>query len=353
MCVLFYMTSHEFDELLHRYTKGECSKQEQDFVNQWFNTIGKDAEIAKRTLSDLTPGDKMIQSTLWTKINPEPVSKRTSSLNYFTQIAAAIIVFAMVIPAAYFILKETGIAKQLNNIKIEHVTDNTVSDVVISTDDQSKEVTLKDGSQVTLRPNSEIRFTANFKKNKREVYLTGEAFFRVKRDEQRPFFVYSNEVVTKVLGTSFNIKAYTNEKEVTVAVKCGKVSVYTKETTEQTTLETPASAVILTPNQKIVYNRENEKVLKQLVDEPEIILPEPTLFKMTYDGAPVTKIFAVLEENYGVDIRYDEEVLSACILTTSMSDEGLYERIEIICKAINAEYTITDAVIKINSRGCL
>jgi hypothetical protein len=61
---------------------------------------------------------------------------------------------------------------------------------------------------------------------------------------------------------------------------------------------------------------------------------------MQYDGTPVDKIFMVLEENYGIDIVFDEKVLSACSLTTSMAEEGLYERIEIICQAIGAEYEI-------------
>ena len=52
------------------------------------------------------------------------------------------------------------------------------------------------------------------------------------------------------------------------------------------------------------------------------------------------KFLKVLEENYGIDILYDEQALSTCSLTTSMSEEGLYERIEIICQAIGAQYEI-------------
>jgi len=93
-------------------------------------------------------------------------------------------------------------------------------------------------------------------------------------------------------------------------------------------------------------------VVKQLVEDPQIILPQSKLFKMSFDEVPVTKIFKVLEENYGVDIVYDEEALKRCTLTTAMSDEGLYQRIEVICKAIKAEYTVDEAVIYIKSRGC-
>lgn len=184
------------------------------------------------------------------------------------------------------------------------------------------------------------------------MYLSGEAFFNVKRNEDRPFLVYSNEVVTQVLGTSFTIKAYEHEKEITVAVKTGKVSVYANPPGKLMTGATGQKAVILAPNQQIVYNRRNSIVVKQLVKEPEIILPNSNLFKMRFDEVPVTKIFKVLEENYGVEIVYDEEALKKCTLTTAMSDEGLYQRIEVICKAIKAEYTVTEAVIFIKSPGC-
>jgi hypothetical protein len=76
------------------------------------------------------------------------------------------------------------------------------------------------------------------------------------------------------------------------------------------------------------------------------------LFKARYDAAPVDKIFEELSINYGIDIVFDEELLSACRLTTSMDEEGLYERIMIICQAIGAKYSIDDGMIWISSNGC-
>src|SRR5690606_25670773 len=104
--------------------------------------------------------------------------------------------------------------------------------------------------------------------------------------------------------------------------------------------------------QEVVYNTAEDLFSKKLVAKPELVLEKPTLFETQYDGAPVGKILSVLEENYGINIQYDEEVLSNCILTTSMAEEGLYERIQIICKAIGAEYEIDNANITIKSNGC-
>jgi hypothetical protein len=92
--------------------------------------------------------------------------------------------------------------------------------------------------------------------------------------------------------------------------------------------------------------------VKEVVENPAIILPKSNLFHMSFEEVPVTQIFDVLEENYGIDIMYDKEVLSKCMLTTAMSDEGLFQRIEVICKAIKANYRVTDGVILIDSEGC-
>jgi transmembrane sensor len=345
------MKPQNFKDLLDRYAKGACTAEEEKLINEWYDAVGdtNDEQIDEAMLKQIS-GRKSMESALWSKINPRPAQvKLQPSSSYFMRAAATLLIFAVAGASAYFLLSDKSIDEQIVAFRSLSSGSEYALTHVATDKNEVKKITLPDGSIVTLKASSEIRFPEKFKKNIRETYLTGEAFFSVKKDERKPFVVYSNEVVTKVLGTSFNIKAYDNEKQITVAVKTGKVSVYANSERAESG---DGPSVILTPNQQVVYDRENEQVLKKLVERPEVILPEPTLFKMSYDGAPVTKIFEVLEENYGVDIEYNEQDLKACVLTTSMSDEGLYERIDIICKAINAEYTITDAVINIKSNGC-
>jgi transmembrane sensor len=345
------MKPQNFKDLLDRYAKGECTEEEEKLINEWYDAVGDtdDEQIDDAMLKQIT-GRKSMESALWSKINPRPAQvKLRPASNYFMRVAATLLILVVAGASAYVLLSDKSIDEQIVAFRnLGSGSEYTLTHVVTN-NNEVKKITLPDESVVTLQANSEIRFPKNFKKNIRETYLTGEAFFSVKKDKSKPFVVYSNEVITKVLGTSFNIKAYSNEKQITVAVKTGKVSVYANTGHAESE---DAPSVILTPNQEVVYDRENDKVVKKLVEKPEVILPEPTLFRMSYDGVPVTKIFEVLEENYGVDIEYDEEDLKACVLTTSMSDEGLYERIDIICKAINAEYTITHAVINIKSNGC-
>lgn len=334
------MTSHEFKELLDRYSRGEATPDEEKLISSWYDNIKPEIDSNK-------PYDDELEHRIWAKIRPTPTYQLPNRNNVFLKIAASVVLVLTGALAIYFVRDQFT-----EDATLSTVTEYESGEFLIFSNPVAakKTIALSDGSMVTLDANSKLAIKKEMDSKSRSVYLTGGAFFDVKRDTLRPFIVYSNEVTTKVLGTSFHIKAYESAKEITVAVKTGKVSVYTK--TDETESLNQIREVILTPNQQIIYDRGGKKVLKQIVEDPDIIIPQTTLFKMDYDDAPVTKIFEVLEQNYGIDIQYDAEVLKGCVLTTSMTDEGFYERIDIICKAINAEYKTENAVVIIESRGC-
>jgi transmembrane sensor len=217
-------------------------------------------------------------------------------------------------------------------------------------------VQLSDGSKVTLKKGSRISYESTFMGDKRVVYLSGEAFFEVAKNPNKPFLVYANELVTTVLGTSFTIKAYQKDKEVTVEVKTGRVSVSTKKGEEGKTItkNNVLTGLVLTPNQKIVFNREVEQLTKTLVDVPEIVVPknEKQTFNFDFEDTPASEVFRVLEAAYNIHIEYNEAVLKNCPVTAPLTDQPLFDKLKIICKAIEAHYEILDGQIIIESRGC-
>jgi transmembrane sensor len=214
-----------------------------------------------------------------------------------------------------------------------------------------QKVTLQDGSTMILEPGSEVRYDEEFS-NSREVYLSGDAFFEVTKDASRPFFVYANEITTKVLGTSFRIKAKQGEKEIVVAVKTGKVSVMASSGNNDV-LTKNVREITLTPNQQAIYKRNEHVVVKKLVEEPQVIKGHSTI-KDSYVNESVVLILKALTESYGVDIRFDKESLSDCTLTSDVIEgEGLYDQLEIICNALGGTYKMAnDASIVIEANGC-
>jgi transmembrane sensor len=213
---------------------------------------------------------------------------------------------------------------------------------------------LQDGSKITLQPNSAIQYPEKFLADRRDVYLTGEAFFDVARDAQRPFSVYANKLVTQVLGTSFTIRAYEEETDILVAVKTGKVSVFTEAGKKSKSLnkDSQSEGAVLTPNQQIIFSKREARMVKSLVDDP-IVLPEgmkSTSFH--FADTPIREVFTLLEKAYGVDIVYDEEVMSNCYLNASLDSLSFYDKLRLISKGINVRYEILDAHVIISGNGC-
>lgn len=229
----------------------------------------------------------------------------------------------------------------------------------INNSDQPIKISLSDGSLITLQPKSILSYPEDFADDKREVYLVGEARFDVAKDARKPFIVHSNELETKVLGTSFSVRAFKNDRDITVRVYSGKVSVLAGKKTAQNQQRSfnQNKGVILTPNQMAVFDREPERLTKMLVENPIIIRlsaeKDSGVNNFIFDNTPVEQVFKILEKSYGVTIVYDREVLSNCTVTAPLGNETLYEKLDLVCKVIRANYEVVDAQIIVSSKGCM
>lgn len=220
----------------------------------------------------------------------------------------------------------------------------------VNSSDKMMLLQLSDGSRVELGTNSRLKYPRRFQDNKREVHLEGGAFFDVEKNPKRPFLVYSNGLVTRVLGTSFHIAAYQKDPDVTVAVKSGRVSVYADGHDPRQDPE--SKGIVLTPNQKAVFVRREATIRKLLVETPALLLPPSEMAHFVFDAAPAPEVFAALEKAYGIEVVYDEEVLKNCLLTINLTDENLFQKLEVICKVLDADYKLIDGQVIIYGKGC-
>jgi hypothetical protein len=213
-------------------------------------------------------------------------------------------------------------------------------------------VRLPDGSNVRLYPKSTIVYSSNSFGKKRELQLTGEAFFDVRKNSSLPFVVYTKNLVTKVLGTTFYVKAYPLDNRASVSVRTGKVSVYRKENfSDKTTLANTLDGLIVIPNQQVIYDVANNQLRKTIIEEPVVLVPDvPQTF--VFNSTPLKEVFKTLQNAYGITIIYDESVINSCSLSASMGEESFYEKLQLICKAINATYESIDGTIYISSQSC-
>jgi ferric-dicitrate binding protein FerR (iron transport regulator) len=337
------MTSKDFDKILHRYNSGTCTEEERQLVEAWFKAMedGEDETFTNRTETD-------IKAQLWRNLNSELDLPKAAKHNfYFWKISRVAAALAFILVSIFLVKRYFSDAVSESN-SIVSAGGKTIR--FVNTTNTTHKLALQDGSIVTLQPGSELKYPEVFT-TQREVYLTGEAFFEVAKDAEHPFLVYTHEVTTKVLGTSFRIKAYEQEKEIIVAVKTGKVSVFTQPRLDSSA-KSAAQEFILTPNQQVIYDRKEALAVRSAAQKSTGNVTQQPVQVLSYTNAPVASIFKTLEESYGVNIQFNEQVLSGCTLTSDMTDENLYQQLEIICNALGARYEVTETSIVIDAQGC-
>jgi transmembrane sensor len=224
----------------------------------------------------------------------------------------------------------------------------------VNTTDHPLLIMLSDGSSVLLQPRSTLRYPPKFDDRERKVYLSGDGFFEVSKNPEKPFYVYANELVTQVVGTSFRVKAFSNQKNVEVVVRTGKVHVTSKQSGKKSENE----AVLLLPNQGVRFARQSgifEKI-EDLTQEKNLTRDLSNIEKLSFEFAdvPVAQIFKTIEQAYLVKIDFPSEKLADCYLTTSLNDQPLSEKLKIICESLGrrTSYQMNENQITIHSDGC-
>ena len=343
------MTEAEFYQLLQRYLEGRATPAEQEQVAQWYDQLHQaDAhQPATPTHTKQTVEDAIWQRLKLPTATPAPrvrqlVSARRAKAPL--RWAAAVGLLALAIGGLL------PYARHWQATSTPGTTAATGWTRYHNTTQQNQILRLPDDSRVTLHPGSSLRYAAGLAGARREVYLEGEAFFQVHKNPDRPFLVLTNQVVTTVLGTSFDVKAYPGSAQALVAVREGKVAVQPREAAQLDATPThPAKAgVLLLPNQQVVYSVASHHLHKKLVDKPAVLVPQA----FEFEERPVTEVLAALEKAYGVAILYDKQKLAGCTVSITFYDESLFEKLGLLCKSLGASYTLADTQITIHSPGC-
>ncbi|MDF7820012.1 FecR family protein [Runella sp. MFBS21] len=346
------MSKRHFHTLLSRYRKGECSEQEKRIVEQWFTLL--DGEKPHHTYEE----SQQIENRIWQAIQHKQASvsgtkvRKLPVLFPWRWVAAAAVLLAIVWGAYQFQLNntlqtETGLLESQRSNGLLKRTNNTADLQLIK---------LEDGSEISLSPKGSIEFPAQFEGNKREVFLTGKAFFKVARNPQKPFLVYTGDVVTKVLGTSFWVNVSDNDQAVEVSVVTGKVSVFQRDARNDYVTEKVKSGVILTPNQRVTYEQKSQAFVTSLVEQPVLVNSTEQLtmteVPFVFDDVPLSEVVAKLEAAYGIEIILENERLKNCLFTADITKQPLFTKLDLLCASLNASYEVRGTKILVSGTGC-
>lgn len=215
-------------------------------------------------------------------------------------------------------------------------------------------VLLADGSKVVLQPYAELTYTEQFGKTHREVFIRGEALFDVHKDQDHPFYVFSRELITKVVGTTFIVRANEDADESEVVVVTGKVMVTKNESGKglyQKILPSKSQEITLTPNQMVVSNKK-KALMATLVPNPSAATPEDEHKDFLYNETPLSVVIQELETTYGIEIITPDDALDQCTFTGDLTDQGLYDMLEFIVQSVGATYRIEGVKIIIEGGRC-
>ena len=178
-------------------------------------------------------------------------SKPQKSFFSFKSILLAAAVILIVASTAIW-LKPTSPQPAISKVKPSQANE------ILTPNGSRTKLLLPDGSNVWLNSGSKLTYNKSFETGLREVYLSGEAFFDVVKNSKRPFIIHTSKIDVKVLGTSFNVKAYENDKTVETSLIKGSVEVFLRKN--------PSNAYVLKPNQKLVL--QNEEIIKNKNNRP-------------------------------------------------------------------------------------
>jgi transmembrane sensor len=199
-------------------------------------------------------------------------------------------------------------------------------------------IVLPDGSKVWLAADSRLKYPKTFTPATRELYLEGEAFFEVTRNPQKPFVVHLKEGAVKVLGTSFDIKAYDENREVITSVATGKVAFIPPHATAIDT-------VFLTPGKKSVYNAGTGTTL---VKETDALADKAWIDGvLLFDVETLGNIAIALERYYGKTVVFTNERLKRYRYTGKFANNTPAEILHFLSKTKEFKYTVSDSLIVI------
>ena len=237
------------------------------------------------------------------------------------------------------------------------LAENTVSTKAGS----KSKIQLPDGTQVWLNADSKIEYNENFNGKYREVKLTGEAFFDVVKNKEKPFIIHTSQMDVKVLGTAFNVRSYPGETTTETALLRGAVEISLHSN--------PEKKYYLKPNDKLVLNNnitaladtatnatQQDNAEKQLVkmkkvhvDKTENDITETMWIKnkLAFENELLEKILAETERWYNVDIELKNEKVKSFRFTSVFENKPLTDVLEALCLAANLRYQVKGAVVTI------
>lgn len=276
-------------ELILNYITGNCSSYEAEQVRTWINAdpANKSEFIRLKNLYALSNNKSMVEdvSREYKQISRKLGFEQHRILRLFVQTAKYAAVAAVVFTATWYFF-------ELNPRKAGNMAELVCHEIVVPKG-QTSEFVFEDGTRVWLNSGSTLRLPASQKPDSREVFLEGEAYFEVEKNPDRPFIVHTSTLDVKVLGTSFNIQAYSDLSNLETTLVEGSVEILNKNNVKLAELK---------KGELLNFSKSGKTGKIEKVDTAPYYAWRDG--KLVFKDKPLVEIAAQLERWYNVDITF-------------------------------------------------
>ncbi len=335
------------EELLARYLADTASDSERNDVEAWLSESEANARelAAYRLIWDHTATMKKSSATVdtdaaWNKMKGKMAAGKTpvispgaptwepKTIEFRPEVKkrrlpvtvwAAAMIAILVMAFGWFFL----------------ISDKAPESLHVATTNNTTEQLLPDGTKVFLNYNSRITYPEHFNGDLRTVSLQGEAFFDVKPDPAHPFVIQANGTEIRVLGTSFNVKAY-NEAPVRVDVATGKVRV--SKDAHRVELVKGQSAEVLKDSIRSLQANMNLMGYRTQVYE--------------FNAADLQDVVSSIRDGYHVDVRLSNDKIAQCRLTIRFEKEPVDATLSVIAETLDLNLRKEGKVYWLDGNGC-
>lgn len=363
----------ELRQLLEKYKTGVCSREELNLFTEYISDYKNEKQIREILLDDLNTFradekkvgevdftsmyrkvrvkiDENEQTYDWSR-NVRIFSSKASV--YFAKIAAVVIFFFAIGGGVGYI-----ISNRLNKQKIS-CCEIEVPFGAISM------VTLPDSSKVWLNAGSKLKYQNSFNNENRQVFLEGEAYFKVAKKKELPFIVNTDNLDILAVGTEFNVKAYSNENTIETTLIEGCVSVLNKKKNG----DIYSKKVCLRPSQKAIYIKCQQELQLEEIENIKSTTPEisslekgnlyvaseidtnPVISwkydRLIFQGEKLNSIAVKLERKYDVTISFNSDEIKKFKFTGTLEDETITQVLDVIKLTAPIDYKLDGKRVEI------
>lgn len=324
----------DIDELIGKVLAREATEPERKQVTDWLNQDQANQKyfdhlklIFERATSKATAPEFDTEAA-WARVKGKlnkgkavTLQPRSEEKAIWLRIAAGI---AIVLGVVYF----------LNNPIAPPVP------LVIASTEVTRQDTLPDGSTTFLNKQSQVSYTYNAKDKSRKVVLTGEAYFSVKHDEEKPFVIEADQIRVRDIGTEFNLKAYPDKDTIEIIVTEGEVQFYTKDD----------PGLTVKAGEKAIYSKSGKQFYR--IEKPDTNALSYKTKVFSFNNTELLSVITLLNEVYNSRIKLANEKLYGCRLTANFKEDNALIIAEVIAETMGLTLTQNGNEIILDGTGC-